>query len=169
MAASSTHDGSYFSPPIDAPQCGQVGFGLSVVLPQFEHSNSSAENRRVRRIQCALFFDILKHLSLLRFNDPPFNIHLQVSPFPMAGTIKGGCGTINRARIDMEAPPSIHFSKLRSSSRKGMIPIYMIPFSSIRAFWLPPTTTIFLKKSPLLRSGLISCARFCSSAMLNAD
>ena len=59
IAASSTQDGSYYSPPIDALQRGQVDFGLFVWYPHAEHSYSSALSRCVWRIHVARFLNML--------------------------------------------------------------------------------------------------------------
>ena len=49
-----------------------------------------------------------------------------------------------------------------ASIRNGTTPTKSIPSSSRRGCWLPPTTTIFPKKSPVLRADkMIITQAFC--------
>ena len=50
------------------------------------------------------------------------------------------------------------------SRRKGITPTYSIPDSSRVNLFIPPTTTIFLKKSPLFLNDNVSCSRFSAYA-----
>ena len=56
------------------------------------------------------------------------------------------------------------------SSRNGMIPTYSMPLSSAHGFSNRlPVTTIFRKKSPVLRKGRVSALRLSASEIAHAD
>lgn len=59
-----------------------------------------------------------------------------------------------------------HPWRMLSSSRNGRIPTYSMPLSSVHGFSNRlPVTTIFLKKSPVLRRARVSARRFSASGM----